>query len=226
MIPSQTTLITGGNENDRRDAALKLVTSLLGEQNPKYDFFLLNCPKINKDEDKKHVGIEKSRELTKFFKEKPLQHDCKVALILEAQLLTTEAQNALLKTLEEPPESAFIILTADKRSDLLPTVVSRCRLIRLDVKKNAPTKIPTPDLQHPTSELLDWIAENKELLENKEELLKTLDSWEAGLRDQLLVASDPRHLISDIYYLWKLRELLKNTNVNTRLAVEEFLLKL
>lgn len=48
-------------------------------------------------------------------------------IIDEAQRLTEEAQNALLKTLEEPPDSLIIILVAQPEGCLLPTVVSRCR---------------------------------------------------------------------------------------------------
>ena len=48
-------------------------------------------------------------------------------IIDEAQRLTEEAQNALLKTLEEPPDSLIIILVAQSEGSLLPTVVSRCR---------------------------------------------------------------------------------------------------
>ena len=48
-------------------------------------------------------------------------------IIDEAQRLTEEAQNALLKTLEEPPASLIIILVAQPEGRLLPTVVSRCR---------------------------------------------------------------------------------------------------
>lgn len=52
-------------------------------------------------------------------------------IITQAQNLTVPAQNALLKTLEEPPENTVIILLAEKESQLIPTVVSRCILNHL-----------------------------------------------------------------------------------------------
>lgn len=52
-------------------------------------------------------------------------------LILEAQNLTLPAQQALLKTLEEPPANTQIILTADKKNSLLPTILSRVSLLIL-----------------------------------------------------------------------------------------------
>lgn len=53
----------------------------------------------------------------------------KVFLVLEAELLSEEAQNALLKTLEEPPPGVTIILVADQAAGLLATTLSRCRLV-------------------------------------------------------------------------------------------------
>ena len=61
----------------------------------------------------------------------PVQADRKVCLIPRAETLTPEAANALLKILEEPPRDlAFVVLT-EHPSDLLPTIVSRCRMIRV-----------------------------------------------------------------------------------------------
>ncbi len=62
---------------------------------------------------------------------RPLQSSRKVIIIPNAQLLTTAAANALLKTLEEPPAHALLLLTAPEADDLLPTIVSRCRVIPL-----------------------------------------------------------------------------------------------
>ncbi len=60
----------------------------------------------------------------------PFEGRKKVYIIDDAENMTTEAENCLLKTLEEPPEYALIILVSSKPSDLLPTTRSRCRTIR------------------------------------------------------------------------------------------------
>src|SRR5215472_6832026 len=69
-----------------------------------------------------------------------LQHDAalapsaarwKVYLVIGAQHLSLDAANSLLKTLEEPPPSVVLVLTAGDPDELLPTVVSRCQPIRL-----------------------------------------------------------------------------------------------
>ncbi|MDZ7363139.1 MAG: hypothetical protein ONB46_20805 [candidate division KSB1 bacterium] len=56
-----------------------------------------------------------------------------VALILEAERMKAEAANALLKILEEPPPQTLIILTTTSLDGLLPTIVSRCQPVRLQI---------------------------------------------------------------------------------------------
>ena len=62
----------------------------------------------------------------------PVQGDRRVAIIREADALQEPAANALLKTLEEPPSFALLILTSSRPRALLPTVRSRCQEIRFE----------------------------------------------------------------------------------------------
>ncbi|HWH38013.1 MAG TPA: hypothetical protein VNT28_09570 [Candidatus Limnocylindrales bacterium] len=61
----------------------------------------------------------------------PLEGRCRVAIIEHAQRMNPDAQNALLKLLEEPPAQVTIALAADEPAGLLPTVISRCARVRL-----------------------------------------------------------------------------------------------
>lgn len=61
----------------------------------------------------------------------PLEGRFRIAILENAQRLNIDAQNALLKTLEEPPPAVVIVLATDDASALLPTVVSRCTRVRL-----------------------------------------------------------------------------------------------
>lgn len=61
----------------------------------------------------------------------PLEGRFRVALVEQAQRLNQDAQNALLKTLEEPGRRVCLILAADESANLLPTLVSRCARLRL-----------------------------------------------------------------------------------------------
>ncbi|MCH7541851.1 hypothetical protein IH981_03730 [Patescibacteria group bacterium] len=76
-------------------------------------------------------GIGDIRKLKYNFSRKPFESTYQTFIILEAQNLTIEAQNALLKILEEPPGSAKIFLTAPTSEGLLSTIVSRCQKLEL-----------------------------------------------------------------------------------------------
>lgn len=78
-------------------------------------------------ERKKSVGIEQSRELISRLALRPTRPGPRIAILREAATMTPEAQNALLKLLEEPPGSAVIILVTDNVGAMLQTVRSRCR---------------------------------------------------------------------------------------------------
>jgi DNA polymerase-3 subunit delta' len=84
---------------------------------------------ITIDPRKNTLKIDQIRALLATLALKPFDAGRRVVIIDQSQKLTAEAANALLKILEEPPENTILILTALQPSDLLPTVVSRCRHI-------------------------------------------------------------------------------------------------
>ena len=76
------------------------------------------------------IKIEDIRTFKEKIQFKPYDAHKKVFILRDAERLTNESANAILKILEEPPADAVIILVASSPSQLLPTVVSRCHLIR------------------------------------------------------------------------------------------------
>lgn len=76
------------------------------------------------------IKIEQIRSLRQILSLKPYEASQRVAIIDTAALMTLAASNALLKILEEPPERTTLILIANKPSDLIATIVSRCQQIR------------------------------------------------------------------------------------------------
>ncbi len=101
----------------------------------------LSCKKINAgvhpdiiqislSEKKKLISISQIREIGILLTTKPNEAHNRMVLILDADKMNVQAQNALLKVLEEPPENTFFILTATQIPTLLPTILSRCRQIR------------------------------------------------------------------------------------------------
>ena len=72
-------------------------------------------------------GIEKIRELINEVDYRPVSGKYKVYIIDEAHNLTNEAFNALLKTIEEPPEYVIFILATTEAHQIIPTIMSRCQ---------------------------------------------------------------------------------------------------
>lgn len=75
------------------------------------------------------IKIEKIRELQEKILEKPIISNKKVYIIKDADYMTLEAGNCLLKTLEEPPSFITIIMTGSNESMFLNTIKSRCMKI-------------------------------------------------------------------------------------------------
>lgn len=77
------------------------------------------------------LKIEQVRDVQRVLSLAPYQARKRVALLLRFHEASPGAQNALLKTLEEAPQNAVLLLTADAPESLLPTIVSRCEVLRL-----------------------------------------------------------------------------------------------
>lgn len=77
------------------------------------------------------LKVDQIREARRALTLKPYQARYRVAIFLRFQEANDSAANALLKTLEEAPAHALLLLTADNPEQLLPTIVSRCEILRL-----------------------------------------------------------------------------------------------
>jgi DNA polymerase-3 subunit delta' len=94
-------------------------------------------------EDKNTIGIDQIRELIEFLALTSHGNSGRVALVWPAEAMTANAANSLLKTLEEPPGNAVVLLITESVSRLPATIVSRCQRLR----------IPVPE----TTEALQWL---------------------------------------------------------------------
>ncbi len=86
---------------------------------------------IQADSEGGTLKVDQVREVQHALSLKPYQAKYRVALFLRFQEANDNAANALLKTLEEAPAHAILLLTADTPEQLLPTIVSRCEILRL-----------------------------------------------------------------------------------------------
>lgn len=83
------------------------------------------------EKDKKSIGVEQIRGLIEEINKKPFEGDKKVVILYEGDKLTEQAQNTLLKTIEEPPAGVFIIILCENTEALLDTIKSRCQIHKL-----------------------------------------------------------------------------------------------
>lgn len=89
------------------------------------DLMLLQAP-----EGKRLIPIEQTRLMSQSLSLRPVQSPHRAVIIREADCMREEAANALLKTLEEPPPYAILILTTHRPRNLLDTIRSRCQELR------------------------------------------------------------------------------------------------
>ena len=93
------------------------------------------------DEDRQRykgaVDVESVRRIPPFMGLKASQGGWRVVIVDDADTMTEEAQNAILKILEEPPAKALLILVTHRPGRLLPTIRSRCRFIRFEAPQMA-----------------------------------------------------------------------------------------
>jgi len=98
------------------------------------------------------------RELRKEISLKPFEGRWKVYIISEAEKMTAQAANSLLKTLEEPPPHSLIILVSSQEDSLLPTIISRCQRIKFDLIPKAMISQRLQELREISVQQADIIA--------------------------------------------------------------------
>ncbi|MCT7956981.1 DNA polymerase III subunit gamma/tau [Laspinema palackyanum] len=119
-----------------------------------------------------NTGVDNIRELIERVQFSPVQSRFKVYIVDEVHMLSTAAFNALLKTLEEPPDRVVFVLATTDPQRVLPTIISRCQ--RFDFRR-----IPVASMvQH-----LKHIANNETINISDEAVLTVAQIAQGGLRD-------------------------------------------
>jgi len=135
------------------------------------------------------LSIAQMRELQKEISLKPFEGRWKVYIISEAEKMTPQAANSLLKTLEEPPPHSLIILVTSQEYSLLPTIISRCQRIKFDLIPEAMISQRLQELCKISAQQADIIAilsggslgkalqmEEKGFLEMREMIISSLSA--------------------------------------------------
>ena len=151
------------------------------------------------------IKIDDIRQLLGRIFLKPFSVRMQVAILDGAERLTEEAANSLLKALEEPPGSTCFVLTSARPLHCLPTVVSRCRLIRCQARR--------PDAAIPASPWSPPVWLTQPPPENRDEAAKLLDGMIGHLRETALAqgvrGDDVDRQIETAFELMTLRESLE-----------------
>lgn len=184
-----------------------------------------------------NIGVEEVRNLHANIFLAPLTSPNK-AVVVKIDAITTEAQNALLKILEEPPPHTIIILTASTSEIFLPTILSRCFVIEQKEQIKSITETKQEELESLIAAILSQNIGAKLKLaqdygKNREEAVVFLEEFTIIVRQNLLTQIEETaenhllsHYLSILVSIQKSYTLIKTTNVSPRFALETLFLSL
>lgn len=184
---------------------------------------------INFQTYEKAMGIEDVRNIQKAILLKPFRGKTKAVVIDTLENITTEAQNALLKILEEPPANTIMIISASKKELLLPTIISRCKIIILQEKE---IKLIEGEL-YKFDSVLNTLLNSKtgdklklaqDLTTDKGDTALFLEKMAVFMKDKLTVDSKNLKYLNFLKELQKTYKAIKSTNVGQRIALENLFL--
>lgn len=217
-------LFYNGTNDEMKDTALKFAEFL---KTDKFDIFSV-IPKEGKEE----TSIDQIKEIKKHLSLSPYNSSYKFVIIDKAETMNSEASNALLKTLEEPLGNTILILIT-LNQDLLPkTILSRLQGIRFksislnNIAKEFINEEHINLLKKPLNDIFKYIEKiTKSEDKNIDEVFAILNSWLFWFREKLVneenKIKDNLNIIKEIQ---KTKNLISNTNVNQRLALENLIL--
>lgn len=141
----QTVLIIGGTESTRNSAIANHLNS----------WNISAFDRIMPGDELPSIGVAQIRTFIKKLSLAPQEGSHVAGIIAHGEKLTTEAQQALLKTLEEPPVHAYMIIAVANQALLLPTIISRCICLHLP---EAYSEHPAEEFQKNAAQLYTMIT--------------------------------------------------------------------
>lgn len=221
-------LIFGSTKNLREEKIVEIVNAEVNKDFEKIKD-LSDKPDIKiveLKENEKTLGIAQTREAIKFLQERPFSYQKKLLVILDSEKLTIQAQNSLLKILEEPPAYALILLSSKTQNSLLETIVSRCRMLPIRKQRDCVIVESSNSLEKilkmSFAKRLEFASEIAK--EEKEILLELLDCWIEEGREMLLKKPTDKNRAKNLQRIIEIKTDLENSNVNQRLSIEALVL--
>ncbi|HZJ18442.1 MAG TPA: hypothetical protein VFD45_02380 [Patescibacteria group bacterium] len=214
----QSILISSNKNQDALDYVKKLS---LNEKIGEFDTLII--------ESEKQIGIKDIRILQEKTLLKPFKGKQKITILNAEKGITAEAQNALLKILEEPPANTIIALIIPSKELVLPTVLSRCKIIELNHKVSISIK-EHEDYEKEFNKFIKFSQGEKlklaeSLAKDKEQALLYLQKIILGAREIMLKEKDLNSQKS-IKLIQKRYIELKNSNANLRLGLESLFISI
>lgn len=159
-------------------------------------------------------GIKEVRGFNSQLQLSPQFGEWRMGIIYEAESLTPQAQNALLKLLEEPPQQVKIILLTSTQAAILPTVISRCR------KYHAATTESTQNLpKFDRDALTQFLA--AETLAKDEQLVAIAKQWLESAYTAWCQAGRPQKGVETVHRFWDVYQKVQSPSANKRLLLEQ-----
>ena len=184
-------------------------------------------------ETEKALGIPDVRILQKKVFLTPLKGDKKIVIIEAFLGATTEAQNALLKVFEEPPQSTIMVILCKSIDFILPTILSRCTLITLDEKKEQTNEQVKNSLNILKQIKKDPVGKGFLYAQNygktREDALDFLENLTIAVHSIMGKKNEDfsqKEIGKILTQVQKFYTFIKTTNVNVRFALENLFLNL
>ncbi len=170
----------------------------------------LNHPNLLFIQGETSIGIDAIRQIRQFLATKSWQPGYRVVAIADGNRLTLPAQNAFLKTLEEPGENVFIVIRLPDKNlyHLLPTVRSRCQILTSKKEKSLPAtgrwaQFLAADPRRKLKLWRDWQKEmspeqllNQFINESRQEMTPKTGSALLNLRQQILLLLEAKKMLA------------------------------
>lgn len=219
-------------------------------QNERIDKLDVTYIGVESSKNNNSIGIDEIKNLQVKIFLKPIKSEKKAIVIEDGDHLTIEAQNALLKVLEEPPDHTIIILNVENIENLLPTIISRCQIVTLQsdvIKLEDQEKRELQELiaDFSTIKVGERLKFAESISKDKDKAIDMVGKLILILREQMLnsySSSERVDLPADrqgsynltmeqfnnrsIRSFQELYIVLKTTNVNPRFAIENTLLNI
>ncbi|NLZ24408.1 hypothetical protein GX888_01495 [Candidatus Dojkabacteria bacterium] len=223
-----TYLVIGNNQETIRKTITEII-NILWEKKIKDNIFESNNPDIHilKGTNLDSIGIDDVKALQKEMIYSPHGEAVQIALILNAEKLTIQAQNSFLKTLEEAPQSTCYILVTNNEKHLLPTVVSRS--LKIYTKEMKEEYRENEDIEILQMDMVEAFGKIENISKNKTDTLNFLKLLELHFQDTIekeIVKGENNKQIFTYIEKILLTQKRVEANGNRRLLLENLFLQL